>query len=137
MDLGAIRAAIRDALYDGTVEVTAYAFVPDNPVIPCVCVYPDRIEYDDTYDGTATATLTMWCIAGTVDAETAQTQMDGWISTLTEGFSIVVPVGDTDPTLGGAASSVRVLRMASYGVQVLGDQGTRYLMAEFEIEAMD
>lgn len=130
MNLADIRNAIKTAL--GSTDLRVYAFVPDNPVLPCVIVYPENIQYTDTYDGKNEMTLVLWCLAGWVDAASAQTKLDGWLGD-TGQQSLVSAL---DGTLGGTVDSVKSTEMRKYGVFALTEGGAQALGAEIVLDIL-
>lgn len=132
MDLNAIRNGIRDLLDDVLPGDRVYGYVPDNIAVPAIIIYPEHIDYTNTYDNTNTDRLIIWCLAGTVSMQTAQEIMDAWLDDMSP--SSIIAALSTDETLGGAVDSSSVLEMRNYGTVPLQDGGTRYLSAELIVE---
>lgn len=135
MDIGAIRAGIKDLL-EPVDNIRVYGYVPDAPNVPCLIVYPERIPYGSTYDGKNDPTCIIWCLAGTVSMKGAQERIDAWLNDT--GSSSILAAIDSDPTLGGAVDSAQVEEVRNYGVlQLRETEGApRYLSAEIVVSVL-
>jgi len=129
MNVGNIRAALADAMGLATLRVLSY--VPDALNPPVAIIYPERIDYDETYGGAATATFVVLLVASTGSQQAAQAQMDDWVSNVPDSLFAAL---SKDPTLGGVVDSAQTLTLRSWGMQALMDLATRYLIAEFVTE---
>jgi len=126
MNVGNIRAALADAM--GLANMRVLTYVPDALNPPCAVIYPERIDYDETYDGRATAMFVVLLVASTGSQQAAQAQMDDWVSNVPDSLFAALT---HDPTLGGVVESAQTLTLRNWGMQALIDGQTRYLVAEF------
>ena len=106
------------------------AFMPDNPNPPIAVVMPSSISYDDVFKrGMQTYIFNVLVIVGRVDERTAQSNLDGFVSST--GSSSVKRAIEVDKTLGGKAFDTRVTEMRNYGQ--LSIQDILYLTGEFTV----
>lgn len=105
------------------------ADIPDNPNPPIAVVALDTVEYDGAFAGGLTEyNFVVTVIASRAAERTAQTRLDGYIST---GAASVKNAIESDKTLGGHAFDVRVTRMNNVGTVSLGE--VTYLAADFAV----
>jgi hypothetical protein len=106
------------------------AFMPDNPNPPIAVVMPSSISYDDSFNrGMQTYIFNVLVIVGRVDERTAQSNLDGFVSST--GSSSIKLAVERDKTLGGKAFDTRVTEMRNYGQ--LSIQDILYLTGEFTV----
>ena len=106
------------------------SFMPDNPNPPIAVVMPSSISYDDVFKrGMQTYIFNVLVIVGRVDERTAQSNLDGFVSST--GASSVKRAIEVDKTLGGKAFDTRVTEMRNYGQ--LSIQDILYLTGEFTV----
>ena len=106
------------------------AFMPDNPNPPVAIVMPSSVSYDDTFHrGMQTYVFNVLVIVGRVDERTAQSNLDGYVSST--GSSSIKLAIEGDKTLGGVAFDTRVTEMRNYGQLAIAE--IQYLTAEFTI----
>ena len=106
------------------------AFMPDNPNPPIAVVMPSSVSYDDTFHrGMQTYVFSVLVIVGRVDERTAQSNLDGYVSST--GSSSIKLAIEGDKTLGGVAFDTRVTEMRNYGQLAIAE--IQYLTAEFTI----
>ena len=106
------------------------AFMPDNPNPPIAVVMPSSISYDDVFKrGMQTYIFNVLVIVGRVDERTAQSNLDGFVSST--GASSVKRAIEVDKSLGGKAFDTRVTEMRNYGQ--LSIQDILYLTGEFTV----
>lgn len=106
------------------------AFMPDNPNPPIAVVMPSSISYDDVFKrGMQTYLFNVLVIVGRVDERTAQSNLDGFVSST--GASSIKLAIESDKTLGGKAFDTRVTEMRNYGQ--LSIQDILYLTGEFTV----
>jgi hypothetical protein len=106
------------------------SFMPDNPNPPIAVVMPSSISYDDVFKrGMQTYIFNVLVIVGRVDERTAQSNLDGFVSST--GSSSVKRAIEVDKTLGGKAFDTRVTEMRNYGQ--LSIQDILYLTGEFTV----
>jgi hypothetical protein len=106
------------------------AFMPDNPNPPIAVVMPSSVSYDDTFHrGMQTYVFNVLVIVGRVDERTAQSNLDGYVSST--GSSSIKLAIEGDKTLGGVAFDTRVTEMRNYGQLAIAE--IQYLTAEFTI----
>jgi len=106
------------------------SFMPDNPNPPLAVVMPSSISYDDVFKrGMQTYIFNVLVIVGRVDERTAQSNLDGFVSST--GSSSVKLAIERDKSLGGKAFDTRVTEMRNYGQ--LSIQDILYLTGEFTV----
>jgi hypothetical protein len=106
------------------------AFMPDNPNPPIAVVMPSSISYDDVFKrGMQTYIFNVLVIVGRVDERTAQSNLDGFVSST--GASSIKLAIERDKSLGGKAFDTRVTEMRNYGQ--LSIQDILYLTGEFTV----
>ena len=106
------------------------AFMPDNPNPPIAVVMPSSVSYDDTFKrGMQTYVFNVLVIVGRVDERTAQSNLDGYVSST--GSSSIKLAIEGDKTLGGVVFDTRVSEMRNYGQLPVGE--VTYLTAEFTV----
>jgi hypothetical protein len=104
--------------------------VPDNPNPPIAVIFPQSVNYDETFQrGMQTYQFTVVVIVGRVDERTAQNRLDAFVSST--GTSSIKLAVEKDKTLGGKAFDVRVSEMRNYGQLAVGE--VTYLSAEFTV----
>jgi hypothetical protein len=106
------------------------SFMPDNPNPPIAVVMPSSISYDDVFKrGMQTYIFNVLVIVGRVDERTAQSNLDGFVSST--GASSIKLAIERDKSLGGKAFDTRVTEMRNYGQ--LSIQDILYLTGEFTV----
>jgi hypothetical protein len=127
--ISAIRTGLATRL--GTITgLRTSAFMPDNPNPPIAVVMPSSVSYDDTFHrGMQTYVFNVLVIVGRVDERTAQSSLDGYVSST--GSSSIKLAIEGDKTLGGVVFDTRVTEMRNYGQLPVGE--VTYLTAEFTI----
>jgi hypothetical protein len=108
----------------------AVATVPDNPTPPIAIIYPQNIEYDESFQrGLQTYTFRVVVIVGRVDERSAQNRLDAFVAS-TGANSIKLAI-ENDKTLGGKVFDTRVTAMTNYGSLDISE--VTYLSAEFTV----
>lgn len=108
----------------------AIATIPDNPNPPLAIIYPQNMEYDDSFNrGLTTYTFRLVVVVGRVDERSAQNRLDAFVSST--GASSIKLAVESDKTLGGRAFDTRVSAMTNYGSIDISE--VTYLSAEFTI----
>ena len=108
----------------------AVATVPDNPTPPIAIIYPQNIEYDESFQrGLQTYTFRVVVIVGRVDERSAQNRLDAFVAS-TGANSIKLAI-EKDKTLGGKVFDTRVTAMTNYGSLDISE--VTYLSAEFTV----
>jgi hypothetical protein len=128
-DLGAVMDAIAMAITDANITERAYPYPAESISVPCAVVaYPDRIEFDVSYQrGADQATFPVYFIVGRAVERAARDKL----ATIITGATGIKDTLDGD--LGGAVQSLRVTDMRILKVQV---SGIDYLAAEFNAEVL-
>ena len=129
-DIAAIRAGIATNL--GTITgLRTSSFVPDVLNPPVAVVRPDNIAFDTAFArGLDTLEFVVMTIVGRVDERTSQARLDAYCNST--GASSVKRAIESDRTLGGAVSDLRVTEMRNYTSVSIGD--VIYLAAEFVVQ---
>ena len=129
-DISAIRAGIATNL--GTISgLRTSSFVPDVLNPPVAVVRPDNIAFDTAFArGLDTLEFVVMTIVGRVDERTSQARLDAYCNST--GASSVKRAIESDRTLGGAVSDLRVTEMRNYTSVSIGD--VIYLAAEFVVQ---
>jgi len=127
--IASIRAGLAANLgaIDG-LQVSAYALA--NPTPPCVEIVPASVDYDQALQrGMDTVRMTVRVFVGMAQDIGAQKQLDQFLDG--SGSVSIKTVIESDPTLAGAVSDLRVVTTSGY--RVYGDSG-RLLGAEWDVE---
>lgn len=124
-----LRNGIKAAL--GTIDgLSAYAIEPASPKYPAAWIFPQRANYHADYDGSMTWTLAVSVAVAATEIGHAQSNLDPYLAP--SGAKSVVAALEADPSLGGAADSLRVVALTGYGARDLG--GSTAIIATFEVE---
>jgi hypothetical protein len=108
----------------------AVATVPDNPTPPIAVIYPQNIEFDDSFNrGLQTYSFRVVVIVGRADERSAQNRLDSFVAS-TGPTSIKLAI-ESDKTLSGKAFDTRVVAMTNYGSLDISE--VTYLSAEFTV----
>jgi hypothetical protein len=108
----------------------AVATVPDNPTPPIAIIYPQNIEYDESFQrGLQTYTFRVVVVVGRADERSAQNRLDAFVAS-TGANSIKLAI-EKDKTLGGKVFDTRVTAMTNYGSLDISE--VTYLSAEFTV----
>jgi hypothetical protein len=108
----------------------AVATVPDNPTPPIAVIYPQNIEFDDSFNrGLQTYSFRVVVIVGRADERSAQNRLDSFVAS-TGPMSIKLAI-ESDKTLSGKAFDTRVVAMTNYGSLDISE--VTYLSAEFTV----
>jgi len=108
----------------------AVATVPDNPTPPIAVIYPQNIEFDDSFNrGLQTYSFRVVVIVGRADERSAQNRLDSFVAS-TGATSIKLAI-ESDKTLSGKAFDTRVVAMTNYGSLDISE--VTYLSAEFTV----
>lgn len=134
----ALLTSIRDGLktnLETIAGLTAYEYVPDFIDPPIALVAPlNTLNYDSTMArGADTYEIPVIVYISRIDAQTAQDEVDNYLAST--GATSVKAAIESDPTLGGAAMSVRVISASDYGEYEV-TQGTRFLGVTFNVEVI-
>ena len=134
----ALLTSIRDGLKTNLETIsglTAYEYVPDWIEPPIALVAPiNSLNYDSTMArGADTYEIPVIVYISRVDAQLSQDTVDGYLAST--GATSVKAAIESDPTLGGAAMSVRVVSATDYGEYEV-TQGTSFLGVTFNIEVI-
>ena len=134
----ALLTSIRDGLkanLETIAGLTAYEYVPDFIDPPIALVAPlNTLNYDSTMArGADTYEIPVIVYISRIDAQTAQDEVDGYLAST--GATSVKAAIESDPTLGGAAMSVRVISASDYGEYEV-TQGTSFLGVTFNVEVI-
>lgn len=120
-----LRTGIGDAL-STLAGLRSYEQIPDTPVTPCAIIELRRVNYDTTMArGADEYQFTITVLSGRADDRTAQTRVEAAVAG--SGNASIKAAIESDPTLGGACMTARVLEaggLQSYdrsdGLQLLG-----------------
>jgi hypothetical protein len=108
----------------------AVATVPDNPTPPIAVIYPESIDFDETFQrGLQTYTFRVVVIVGRADERSAQNRLDSFVAS-TGSTSVKLAI-ESDKTLSGKAFDTRVIAMTNYGSVDISE--VVYLSAEFRV----
>jgi len=105
-------------------------YVPDDPKPPIAVVLPDSVRFDAAFRrGLDEYTFFVFVIVGRVNERTAQSLIDTYCNP--SGESSIKAAIESDPTLGGAASDLRVTELRNYTAQTIAE--VTYLTAEWVV----
>jgi hypothetical protein len=111
-----------------------YPVMIAKPEPPALCVNgPVRWSYDETMDGYWRPVFEVWLFANAASLPTAQQQLHGYLAPT--GTKSIPAAIYGDPTLGGAASSTKVLG-GSRPPQVVESAGGQLLSCALEVEVL-
>ena len=129
-NVGTIRTAIAANL--STISgLRTSSYVPDVVNPPIAIVRPDNIAFDTAFArGLDALEFVVMTIVGRVDERTSQSRLDAYCDTT--GTSSIKRAIESDRTLGGAVSDLRVTEMRNYTSISIGD--VTYLAAEFVVQ---
>lgn len=112
----ALAARIRTGMGTDVIAGRTYAYGIDAPKPPAAIVLPSSGEFltfDDSFSETDGFELTVKLLIGAADDRSGQAQLLGYLSR--SGSTSIRAAIYGDPTLGGVASSVRVVGAQGYG----------------------
>lgn len=125
---------IRDGIEANLETITGlrgYSEIPENPSIPAGVVVLNNISYDQAFQrGLTELTFTVTIIVGRFNARSTQQNLNEYAAT--SGAKSVKAAIESDRTLGGNASDVRVEQMTNIGAIDLND-GFNYLGMDFSV----
>ena len=129
-----IRAGLKTNL-ETISGLTVYDYVPDWLEPPIAIIAPlNTLNYDATMArGADTYEVPVILYISRIDAETSQDTVDSYL--VSSGANSIKAAIESDPTLGGAAMSVRVISATDYGEYEV-TQGTSFLGVTFNIEVI-
>ena len=129
-----IRAGLKTNL-ETISGLTVYDYVPDFLEPPIAIIAPlNTLNYDSTMArGADTYEVPVILYISRIDAETSQDTVDSYLAS--SGATSVKAAIESDPTLGGAAMSVRVISASDYGEYEV-TQGTSFLGVTFNVEVI-
>jgi hypothetical protein len=105
-------------------------FQPDNINPPVAIVFPQGVNYDDTFQrGMQTYTFVVQVVVGRQSERSGQNSIDAYCSST--GASSIKLAIESNKTLGGKAFDTRVTDMRNYGELLVGE--VNYLSAEFVV----
>jgi hypothetical protein len=108
----------------------AVATVPDNPTPPIAVIYPQSIDFDESFQrGLQNYNFRVVVIVGRADERSAQNRLDSFVAS-TGSTSVKLAI-ESDKTLGGKAFDTRVTAMTNYGSIDISE--VVYLSAEFTV----
>ena len=116
-----IRNGIGTNLSDNIASLSVYNYTPDRSEPPLIIVgVLDQLEYDTTMQrGSDTYEIPCRLLIANVDAQLAQETLDGYIAS--SGSNSVKQAIESDVTLSGVVSSVRVTEARNYGSYTLNN----------------
>jgi len=107
----------------------------DQTATPFAYVSPGSTDYDLTFmRGTDRYTFNVVIVAGSREAESVQRTLDGYLES--SGSSSVKAAIESDPTLGGAVSSCRVVRAEPASQFLDGSQQLAQLVQLFVVDVV-
>ena len=115
-------------------SLSVYKYVPDMVEPPTAVVgVVERIEYDNSFArGSDTYTIPVILYISRVDTQLSQETLDSYLQS--SGSNSVKAQVESDVTLNGQASSVRVTDASDYGVYNVNN--VDYLGVQFSIEVI-
>jgi hypothetical protein len=106
------------------------ALIPDAPTPPQAVVIPVGVTFDKAmHRGLDEYRFTISLVGSRADTRSGQTIMDAFCNPT--GIGSVKTAIESDRTLGGAAQTLHVTDVASFGASQIGD--TLYLVADFSV----
>lgn len=128
-----IRVALADNL-SSIAGLQQSAYMLSNPTPPTAEVMPSSIRYDRSMArGLDTHNLTVRVLVGQSSDRGAQKRLDGFLAG--SGATSIKAAIESDTTLGGAASDLRVMECSGY--RVYGREGNASVLgAEWQVEVV-
>lgn len=130
-------ADIREGLRANLAPITGCqvsAYLLSNPTPPVLMIYPGPTDYDLAMGrGLDRWTLTIQALTGLVTDIGAQQLLDQWRAST--GARSVKAQAESDKTLGGAASSTRVISVTGDSIYTPDGKGP-YLGCEWTVEVL-
>jgi hypothetical protein len=125
-----VRAGLATAL-DTIAGLRCYDYVPDGLVVPCAVIEPLEVTFHEASvpSGTQYYRAYVLVIVGRMSDRGASDKLDGYLANTGAG-SVRVAI-ETDPTLGGACSTLMVSSALPRSVVVSGVDMTAY---RFEVD---
>tara|TARA_B100000524_G_scaffold344143_1_gene241046 strand:- start:254 stop:664 length:411 start_codon:yes stop_codon:yes gene_type:complete len=129
-----LRSGIATNISNNITIVDVFAYVPDRAEPPLAVVgVLDTLEYDTTMArGSDKYLIPVRLFVANVDGQDSQETLDQFIKT--SGSNSMKSAIESDLTLGGVASSVRVTEVRDYGAFELNN--TNLLGVEFVVEVI-
>lgn len=132
MSIKSVREGIAANL-DAITGLHVLAFVPDNPTPPMAVVVPSNVRFDTAFHrGSDEYTMEVLVIVARASERGAQDTLDAYCDS--SGSSSVKQAIEADRSLGGAAASLRVTDITTYGPLSVGE--TQYLAATFAVQVV-
>lgn len=104
--------------------------VPDNPNPPQAVVFLETVEYDDAFQGgLTTLQFRIMVLVSRADDRTAQRKLNEYISP--DGSRSIKAAVESDRSLGGLVSTLRLTSMTSLGSTIVSEQ--EYMAVEFSV----
>ncbi len=129
-----IRQGLGTNISNNINSLSVYNYIPDRSEPPLIIVgVLDNLEYDITMArGADSYVIPCKLLVANVDAQDAQETLDGYIAS--SGSSSVKQAIESDTTLGGIVSSVRVTDARDYGAFTLNN--TELIGVDFLVEVV-
>jgi hypothetical protein len=104
--------------------------VPDNPNPPQAVVFLETVDYDEAFQGGLTTLMfKVMVIVSRADDRTAQRKLNEYISP--DGAQSIKSAVESDRSLGGLVSTLRLTTMTSLGSTIVSEQ--EYMAVEFSV----
>lgn len=137
-----VRQALSDAISTRVVStptLTCTAHVPDAPVVPCLYVQPDTIDFDGTFGrGMDTIYFKLYLLVSRADDVASQNLLDEYIAgSGTASIKAALVAARGAPGVGaldGAVDDVHLISVAAYRWYSIGE--STYLGAEFRVRVI-
>ena len=129
-----IRQGIGTNVSNNITSISVYNYTPDRSEPPLLIVgVLDNLEYDTTMQrGADTYVIPCRLLIANVDAQLAQETLDGFIAS--SGADSVKQAIESDVTLSGVVSSVRVTEARDYGSYTMNN--TDLIGVDFMVEVV-
>jgi len=129
-----IRQGIGTNVSNNITTISVYNYTPDRSEPPLLIVgVLDNLEYDTTMQrGADTYVIPCRLLIANVDAQLAQETLDGFIAS--SGANSVKQAIESDVTLSGVVSSVRVTEARDYGSYTMNN--TDLIGVDFMVEVV-
>ncbi len=128
MDVSAIRQALATAA-DTITGLTCYGYSPDSADVPALVMDEVELDYNRTMRGLVEAVYTVRLYVSRADDRAGQATLDAYLAPT--GSTSVKAALESDKTLGGRVSTIRVERAKGYGRYELGTN--HYYGAELDV----
>ncbi|MFC6017217.1 hypothetical protein ACFP2T_13495 [Plantactinospora solaniradicis] len=135
MDLQAVRQGLADAAATADPGLNCTGYVPDSINEPAFFPAEVDIDYDQTFGGSDTMTITCRLLVSRSDDEAGQKNLNAYLSRGTKSVKAAIEgTPGVAQTLSGACDDVHVMRVQGY--RFYQHNGSAYIGAELVVKVI-